>query len=40
MHSFQKQLYIITADNPKKLMKKAKIVCKKILGNIPDFEKK
>ncbi|WP_077865333.1 L-2-amino-thiazoline-4-carboxylic acid hydrolase [Clostridium saccharobutylicum] len=37
--SFQKQLYIITDDDSKKLMKKAKIVYKKILGDIPDFEK-
>jgi hypothetical protein len=37
--SFQKQLYIMTVDDPKIVMKKAKVVYQTILGEIPEFDK-
>ncbi|WPC40147.1 L-2-amino-thiazoline-4-carboxylic acid hydrolase [Clostridium sp. JS66] len=37
--SFQKQLHIMTDDNPKVVMKKAKVVYGTILEKIPEFDK-
>lgn len=37
--SFQKQLSIITTDNPKAVMKKTKTVYLTILEDIPEFDK-
>ncbi|ADK14831.1 MULTISPECIES: L-2-amino-thiazoline-4-carboxylic acid hydrolase [Clostridium] len=37
--SFEKQLHIMTGDDPKIVMKKAKIVYQRILEEIPEFDK-
>lgn len=37
--SFQKQLHIISTDDPKVVMKKAKVVYRTILEEIPEFDK-